>query len=689
MGIAIAADVGGTFTDFVTSDDSGRIDLSKSSTTPGRIADGIFAGLQDIAARRGQNLNTLLADCDSLAIGTTVATNAILENKAAKTALLCTQGFRDTLLIREGGKTDSYNIYIDYPDPYIPRYLSFGVAERINAEGGVETPLDASAVRAAIAQMKAWNVEAVAVALIWSIANPAHELRIGEILQTEWPGIPFSLSHQVSPSLREYRRFSATAIDASLKPVVERNIAEIEARLQSHRFGGVLTFVTSNGGRTATAEILAKPVYLCLSGPSAAPHAGTVLARAAGETAGNIITIDMGGTSFDVSITTGWDTPMHREGNIGGHMFGVPAVDVRTIGAGGGSIARVDDGGFIHVGPHSAGARPGPACYGRGGTLPTVTDANVVLGLIEPTHFADGQIHLAPEAARQAVQDHVAAKLDMELHEAASLITLTVEQNMVAAIEEITIRRGVDPREFLLVAGGSAAGLHAAAIARELGMARVLVPGPAGVLSAYGIATGDVRFGFARPLFANSARFDFTAVNAVLADLEADGTAYLDRMRVPADRRAFQLTAEARYAGQVWQLTLPLLKTRVADEADLAALLEAFHALHEQTYAVRADDPVEFTEWNLLAIGRADAFGGGEARVVRPMAPQSRSAFIKSAGGMIELPVHDLAGLPPGTRLPGPALVESSLTVVLLPSDAVATITGDGGVLIDLLRDRS
>ena len=687
MGITIAADVGGTFTDFVTSDADGAVHLSKSSTTPGRIADGIFAGLESIAVRRGLSLDTLLANCDSLAIGTTVATNAILENKAAKTALLCTQGFRDTLLIREGGKTDSYNIYIDFPAPYIPRYLSFGVAERINSEGGVETQLDEAAVRAAIAQMKEWNVEAVAVALIWSIANPAHELRIGEILQADWPGIPFSLSHQVSPSLREYRRFSATAIDASLKPVVQRNIAEIEARLQSHHFGGVLTFVTSNGGRTAIAEILAKPVYLCLSGPSAAPHAGTVLARAAGETAGNIVTIDMGGTSFDVAVTTGWDTPMHREGNIGGHMFGVPAVDVRTIGAGGGSIARVDAGGFIHVGPHSAGARPGPACYGRGGTLPTVTDANVVLGLIEPKNFADGQIQLSANAARDAVQQHIATPLGMTAQEAASLIALTVEQNMVAAIEDITVRRGVDPREFLLVAGGSAAGLHAAAIARELGMTRVLVPGPAGVLSAYGIATGDIRFGFARGLFANSARFDFAAVNAVLAALEAEGSAYLGRMRVPAERQNFQLTTEARYAGQVWQLTLRLPRSRIDNAATLAELMEAFHALHEQHYAVRANDPVEFTEWNLLAIGRLPDGSSNNAAaspVTAPGPARHRTACMTAAGGTVDLPVHDLAAIAPGTRLQGPALLESSLTVTLVPPGAAATITGDGGVLIDL-----
>lgn len=688
MGIAIAADVGGTFTDFVVRDADGAISLSKSSTTPGRIADGIFNGLETIAARRGLSLDALLAGCDSLACGTTVATNAILERKAAKTALICTDGFRDTLGIREGGKTDSYNIYIDYPEPYLPRYLTFGVAERVNAEGGIETVLDEGAVRAAIAQMKVWHVEAVAVALIWSIANPAHELLIGEILQEEWPGIPFSLSHRVSPSLREYRRFSATAIDASLKPVVQRNIAEIEARLQSHRFGGVLTFVTSNGGRTATSEILAKPVYLCLSGPSAAPHAGTVLARADGESAGNIVTIDMGGTSFDVSITTGWDTPMHREGNIGGHMFGVPSVDVRTIGAGGGSIARVDDGGFIHVGPHSAGARPGPACYGRGGTLPTVTDANVVMGLIEPANFADGQIQLSAEAARTAVQQHVAAPLRMDVREAASLIALTVEQNMVSAIEEITIRRGVDPREYLLVAGGSAAGLHAVAIARELGMRQVLVPGPAGVLSAYGIATGDIRFGFARSLFANSGHFDFAAVNDVLAALEAEGAAYLDRMRIPAERRELLLTAEARYAGQVWQLTLKLPRRRIDGGAGLSELVEEFHRLHEQTYAVRANDPVEFTEWNLLAIGRIAPVADGRAAPVtgeRAKSPvRHRAAFLKAAGGAIDLPVYDIAAFPPGTRLEGPALVEGSLTVTLLPPEATATMTGDGGVMIDL-----
>ena len=348
--------------------------------------------------------------------------------------------------------------------------------ERVTAEGAIAVALDEAGVVTAIDRLRAEGVEAVAVALLWSIANPAHELRIAKLLARHLPGVPVSLSHRVHPTLREYRRTSATAIDASLKPVVERAIGALEGRLREAGFGGVLTLVTSNGGRTAVGDVIAKPVYLCLSGPSAAPQAGTSVARQEAFEPGDLLTVDMGGTSFDVSITTDWETPTHREGVIGGHMFGVPSVDVRTIGAGGGSIARVDAGGMLHVGPASAGAFPGPACYGRGGTRPTVTDANLVRGLLDPDGFADGQMRLSREAAETAIREHVAGPLGIGVAEAANLISVAVEQNMVAAIEAITIRRGVDPRGYTLVSGGSAAGLHAAAMARELGMRRVLVP---------------------------------------------------------------------------------------------------------------------------------------------------------------------------------------------------------------------
>ncbi|MCB8883785.1 hydantoinase/oxoprolinase family protein [Acidisoma cellulosilytica] len=687
--VAISLDIGGTFTDFVVRDAEGGIETYKSSTTNGRISDGIFNGLTMIAERRGVRLSGLLGECRSFACGTTVATNAILERKTAKTALLCTEGFRDTLLIREGGKADTYNLWVDFPEPFLPRRLTFGITERMNAEGGMETPLDEAQVHAAIAQMKHWGVEAVAVSLLWSISNPAHEIRIGEIIAETWPEIPVSLGHQVHPTIREYRRTSATAIDASLKPIVYRNVNELRARLETSGFSGVLTLVTSNGGRTSIEEVMAKPVYLCMSGPSAIPHAGSEIARMERIDHGNIITVDMGGTSFDVSVTTAWQTPMHREGMIGGELFGVPSVEVLTIGAGGGSIARVDTGGFIHVGPESAGAFPGPACYGRGGQRATVTDANLVRGLIDPDGFADGQMQLSRAAAEKVIADDIGMPLGMTVAEAASLICLTIEQNMVGAIEEITVRRGVDPRDFLLVSGGSAGGLHAAAIARELGICRVIVPRAAGVLSAFGIDRGDVKFNFGQSLFTSSLGFAYERVGKVLAELEREGRAYLDRMGVPDQHRELQFTAEARYAGQVWQLSVPLARPEIRDETDLAVFIEAFHRLHETHYSVRSpEDAVEITEFNLVAIGRGEPRVESDkiAKVQSVPQPKWRRVFLKEEGGEIDLAVYDLETMPFGHTVEGPCLIQDKLTVSLVPSAAKAYVTEHHSILIDLVN---
>jgi N-methylhydantoinase A len=685
---SISVDIGGTFTDFVVRDGDGSVKSYKASTTPGHLADGIFNGLDLIAGRRGLPTRDLVAGLASFAFGTTVATNAILERKVARTGLICTEGFRDTLLIREGGKRDTYNVRVDYPEPYIPRSLTFPVRERINAEGGVETPLDEADVLSAIAAMRDRGIEAVAVSLLWSIANPVHEKRIGAILASVWPEIPFSLGHKVNPTIREYRRTSAVAIDASLKPVVARSLDEIEARLAAQDFAGTLTVITSNGGRTALPEVLAKPVHLCLSGPSAISQAAVDVARAEIPGPGNVIAVDMGGTSFDISITSNWVTPLHREGTIGPEHFGVPSVEIVTIGAGGGSIARVDAGGFIHVGPESAGAMPGPACYGRGGTLPTVTDANLVRGLLRPDGFADGQMHLSRAAAEAALRDHVAGPLGLGLGEAASLVCLTAEQAMVAAMEEITIRRGIDPREYVLLAGGSACGLHAATMARELGMRHVVVPGCAGVLSAFGIDRGEVQFTFARSLFTTSRDFAFEAVTAVLDELALEGRAYLTRMRVPEAAMRLSFSAEARYAGQVWQLTLPLPEAAFDGVAGLAATVEAFHRLHELHYAVRAEaDTIEFTEWNVVARSISDqpplmpAPPAASARIAA--ASEHRRVHLREVGGEIEIPVYTFATLGDAV-VRGPALVEDALTVTLVPQDASAQASPMGGLHITL-----
>ena len=685
MAYEIAVDVGGTFTDLVIKDGNGLVHAVKSPTTPENIVDGTLNAVALAAEKLGTTMAEVMAGCRKFAFGTTAATNAVLENKGARTGLLCTRGHRDVLLIREGGKEDTYNIEMDYPAPYIPRSLTIELGERIDAEGGVVLPLDEAEARTAIRSLVDQGVEAIAVAFLWSIANPAHEKRVGALIEEMAPGLPFSLSHIVSPSVREYRRTSATALDASLKPIVDEAIRTLSGRLKAAGFADVLTLVTSSGGQTSPEDILAKPIYLCFSGPSAAPESGRRFAELEEIEGGRIVTVDMGGTSFDVSIVSDWEIPMHRDGVIAGHSFGVPSVEVLTIGAGGGSLARVDAGGLIHTGPESAGSRPGPACYGRGGTRATVTDANVVRGFLNPGSFADGTMTLDKAAAERALRSDVAEPLGIDLDEAAELVCVTCDQAMVGAIEDITIKRGIDPRDYVMVAGGAAAGLHAVAIARELDIREVIVPRFAGVLSAFGILTSNVKNMYGRSVLTRSDRFDHAAINAVLAELKAEGTAYLERMGIAPAFQRIELTAEARYPGQIWQITLPLTTDRFSGNDDVAAMVEDFHLLHERLYSVRSPaDPVEIVEINVNAIGELPAISLPDlrrpTRAPRPAA--YRSAYFRETGRMAELPIYLGSELGAGDEVTGPALIEEPLTTIVVPPRASARVSRYGNYRI-------
>jgi N-methylhydantoinase A len=682
----IAVDVGGTFTDLVLQDGEGRVQSFKAPTTPGQISGGILNGLSLIADSLGHSREELLNSCSKLACGTTVATNAIIEGKYARTALICTKGFRDTLLIREGGKQDTYEIAIDYPPPYIPRRLTIGVEERINSEGGIEIPLSTAHATEVIEEVKTWGVEAIAVSLLWSIVNPEHEILIGSLIEKICPGTPYSLSHKTSPTLREYRRTSATAIDASLKPLASRSIEELESRLRAAGLSGLLTFMTSSGGQTAAREVVVRPISLCLSGPAAAPEAARHVLRRETWGNGKIIVIDMGGTSFDVSILSDWSIPMHREGVIAGHVFGIPSVAIKTIGAGGGSIARVDAGGFVHVGPESSGSYPGPSCYDRGGTLATVTDANLVRGFLSAERFAGGTMTLSLAEAHAALERHIAKPLGIDVFEAASLIGLTVEQNMVAAIEEITVRQGIDPREYTMMAGGAAAGLHAVAMARELGIKNVVVPPVAGVLSAFGILVSDIKHGFSRSFSTTSSNFDFRGVNQTLKTLAKDAQDYLKRMQVPVADRSVEFSVEARYRGQVWQLAVALDSHEIAHEAALASLLESFHQLHEKVYFVRSRDPIEFTEWSVMAIGRLPKSWDGDkdahSRADASALPASRKVYLHELGGAADLAVHDAATLETDRAITGPALIDQNLTTIVVYPGTSAHKSENGNLRI-------
>ncbi len=685
----IAVDVGGTFTDLVVHGEDGQPRGYKSLTTPADLTDGVLNGLCLIADDHACGLSELLVRTKRFCFGTTTATNAVLEDKAARTVLITTRGFRETLLIREGGRADSYDMKAIFPKPYIPRSLTFEVTERIAYDGRVIEPLDEESVSEAIESSRQAGAEAIAVSLLWSIANAEHERRIGEMIEQALPDMPFSLSHKVNPCVREYRRTSATALDASLKPVVIESIRRLEGRLAAHGFTGTLSYVTSNGGQTSTREIMDKPVYLCFSGPSAAPEAGRRFSDIESIGGGNVITTDMGGTSFDVSIVTDGRIPMHREGTIAGHVFGVPSVEVHTIGAGGGSIARVDSGGFVHVGPESAGASPGPACYGKGGVRPTVTDANLVSGSLGESLGAGGGVTLSRDLARAAIRGHVGDPLGMSESEASALIRVGCEQNMVVAIEDLTVKRGVDPREYIMVAGGSAAGLHAVAIARELGIGTVLVPPMTGVLSAFGILTGNISFNFGESLFATSERFDFERVNVLLALLERDARAYLQRMNIDEQDQRLVHTCEARYAGQVWQLTLTLPERRIADAAALDSLVEAFHSLHETRYAVRSEtDPVEITEWNVQAIGQLQDVDFPEltpdGRIATPIA--TRRSFLRELDTHVDVPVLQGERLPLEQEFEGPVFIEDPLSTIVVNPGARVRLSRFGSYIIDLDR---
>ena len=525
-----AVDTGGTFTDLVVESDDGGLRMYKAPTTPSDPVAGVLETLARAADDLGESRESLLGRGEMLIHGTTHAINAIVTGNTARMAFLTTKGHPDVLVFREGGRTEPFNFTVPYPEPYVPRSLTYEVPERVAYDGTVTEPLDEAAIIEIIEGLKQHDVEAVGVCLLWSIVNPAHELRVGALLERHLPGVPYTLSHVLNPSLREYRRASSTCIDASLKPLMGDYLGGLESRLRGAGFGGRVLVVTTQGGAMDAADMAHAPIHSINSGPAMAPIAGRAYAQADSGVDTAIIA-DTGGTTFDVSLVRGGRIPWTRETWIGqpyrGHMTGFPAVDVKSIGAGGGSIAWVDEGGLLHVGPKSAGAVPGPVCYGAGGTEPTVTDASVILGWIDPAYFLGGTMALETEAAAAAIESHVAGKLGLSLHEAAAAIMSVATENMVHAIEDITVNQGIDPREAAIVGGGGAAGLNAVAIARRLGCAQVILPEVAAALSAHGALISELRAEYSGTLYTSTGGFDFNGVNALLEALEDKCRAFI------------------------------------------------------------------------------------------------------------------------------------------------------------------
>ena len=508
----VCIDIGGTFTDCVVaqdargeqgSDSDQRLRIFKTPSTPAAFEQGFMNALGLAAEGYGLELPDFMARVARIVHGTTVSTNALLEGKHASVGLICTHGFRDILTLREAPRKPPFQWRLTYPEPFVPRIRTRGVRGRIDAAGAEHTPLAEDDVLAAVEDFRKLGVEAVAVCLLWSVVNGSHERRVGEIVQGAWPEIPVTLSHRLNPIAREYRRAVSAAIDAALRPVVSAYVHALDGGLRESGYGNELMIANCLGGMMPPDEIAERPIYSVMSGPTLAPVAAKRLADAP-----DLVVVDMGGTSFDVSAVRDGQLVISPEAMLTEFdMLGIPKVDVRSVGAGGGSIAHVDAGGLLRVGPESAGADPGPACYGLGGTRPTVTDADVVLGIIDPDYFLGGRMRLDKAAAEGAVGT-IADALGIELAAAARTIASTVDHTMIAAIEDITVQEGIDPRESYFVAGGGATAVHMGQMARVLGIKGYMVPKFSAGLSAFGGLISDIVWEETGTLVTDATRFD-------------------------------------------------------------------------------------------------------------------------------------------------------------------------------------
>jgi N-methylhydantoinase A len=688
--LRLGIDVGGTFTDFVVVSPGGETVLWKEDTTPPRFEIGVRRGLEGLAGATGVTLDQLLEGA-SLVHGTTAATNTVVQRSGPRTALVCSRGFRDVLYFRDGFKWNRFDRHLPRPPDLVERSLRLPVDGRVDASGREVRPLDEGDVRRAAEVFRNEGVGAVAVALLWSHVNPAHERRVRELLEVELPGVPILLSSDVLPELGEWVRTATTVLSAYVYASVADYLESLGGRLRADGLTTTPLVMQANGGCAGAQEALRAPVSLIGSGPAAAPAAARVLAK--GVASDDVISMDMGGTSFDVCLVRGGVVPLRRGLQVAHQPIGIPGVEIHSVAAGGGSVAWVDSGGALRVGPESAGADPGPAAYGRGGERPTVTDAHVVLGYLSPGNFLGGRRPLSLEAAEVAIRTQVAEPLGIDVVDAAAGILRVVETIMVTAIRLVSIERGFDPRSFVLLAGGGAGPLHAARLAAALGIERVLVPAEAGTLSAFGMTVSDVRLDAVAPLHLVSSEPSgaIETVAALVAELEHDVVERLLASGFDRSRIRLVRTVDARYVGQVHELITPVPDGPL-DGAAVAAIVESFARLHTERFSYALPGvAVEFLHWRVAGVGDRESTPSATRRQQRPaFTPRefaSERAYFAEVGDFVETPRRQAAALEHGESLVGPAIIDAATTTILIPPDHLLSAIGDGAFTISLPAD--
>jgi N-methylhydantoinase A len=686
MSYTIGIDVGGTFTDFVlTEAGSGELRVHKSPSTPSDPSDGVVIGLRELAALEDLELPDFLAATAMIVHGTTVTTNAVLTERGARTGLLTTEGFRDVLEMRRGvrSRTHLYDNKYTAPPPLVPRHLRLPVSERIDATGATLTELDREGARAAVTELLGLGAEAIAVCFMHAYADDAHEREVAEIVRELAPDVFLSVSSEVLPQVRLYERVSTTAMNAYVGPVLRRYVERLVSRLADEAFGGVLLVMQSNGGVAIPEIVTHIPASTVLSGPAGGPVAGLAHARAAGSE--DCLIVDMGGTSYDVSLVREGEVQVTHTGEVNRHSVSLPMIDVHTIGAGGGSIGWLDEGGLLHMGPQSAGADPGPAAYDRGGTEPTCTDADIVLGYIDPDYFLGGRMPLRVDLAERAIETRIAGPLGLSVVEAAAAMYDVINLVMAAGTKDMTLARGVDAAEFPLVAAGGAGALHAGMIAQELDLSTVIIPPTSSVLCALGMVLADLRHDYVQAHRVLWNAFDVDVARGLLEGMLAQGAAALDREGVEEARRRSRVSADMRYVGQHHEVGVEFPPSDLEHGAEGMQRIErAFEARHEELYGFSAPGrPIEVIGLHATVLGTREApelqqLAGEPGETLKG----HRRAWLPTERRLEQVEVHDGHRLAPGQVVAGPAIVERATTTVLVPESFTLTVDQLGSLIL-------
>jgi len=682
----IGIDIGGTFTDGICIDETGDTQVTKVPSTPADPGVAVTNTLERIANSLGVKLQELLTGVTRICHGTTVSTNNIIGLTGANVGLLTTKGFRDTLAIREGVREDRYDYAVPMPPALVPRYLRKGIEEHTQWDGKEVVPLNEEEVRAAVRYLKEHGVESIAICYLWSFRNPDHEKRTAEICREEFPEAYLSLSSVVLPEIRDYRRFSTTVINSYVGPALSKYILSLQQRLRNIGYTGELLISQSNAGIMSPEIASEQAVRTVLSGPATGPASAVYVSQLHGFE--DVVAFDMGGTSFDVTLIKERKPWMTDETNVAGiYKMRLPMVDINTIGAGGGSIAWLGLGKILHVGPQSAGASPGPACYGAGGEEPTSTDADLVLGYLNPDFFIGGEIKLSTELAKKAIKEKIADDLGMDVVEAATSIMRIINSKMVDGISAVSVRRGEDPRRYIMLAAGGAGPVHAAALAKTLGMRQILIPRSSSIFCALGSVISDLRHDSVRTIATKTSAIDFEELNKGYQELEKTAHETLDIERIAEDDRYFRRSMDMRYIGQFHEVEVEVPDGLLGPE-QLAEVINRFHEAHETLYAYR--DVVETEVLNI----RLAAFG----RVTKPVIPEQpyegknaskhfkgkRDVFFEEAGKFVTTSIYDGDAVMYGNLIEGPAVLEQRTTTVVVPPSFTLEVTKYGDFLMQV-----